>query len=319
MTQGLFLDRFLNASFSKFQKKEFNTLLFESSNNLVLDEFESNNVISNLILKNEPLLVSRIGTTEGAILEYHLTNPNKKIPLNLIKNLNKLSGVYPINQNMARKFAEFFLESTKEVNVLGIRNTQDEKYFWRLELKLQKALETSTLVPINILNPFHTKNPWTYALEGKKVLVVHPFSTTISEQYRHREKLFEDSNWLPNFKLLTYVPPQTLGTNHVEDENQDWFKSFYKMSNEISNLDFDVALIAAGAYGLPLGAEIKKMKRAALHIGGALQLFFGIRGKRWDYVFSKLGLENYFSDYWKYPSENERPSNYRTVEKGAYW
>jgi hypothetical protein len=34
--------------------------------------------------------------------------------------------------------------------------------------------------------------------------------------------------------------------------------------------------------GLPLAAAIKAMGRPALHLGGALQLLFGIRGRRWE-------------------------------------
>ena len=42
----------------------------------------------------------------------------------------------------------------------------------------------------------------------------------------------------------------------------------------------DVALISAGAYGLPLGDFLRRRETTAIYVGGALQLFFGLRGSR---------------------------------------
>ena len=53
------------------------------------------------------------------------------------------------------------------------------------------------------------------------------------------------------------------------------------MENEIDKHDYEVCLIGCGAYGLPLAAHVKKQGKKAIHIGGALQLLFGIMGKRW--------------------------------------
>ena len=51
---------------------------------------------------------------------------------------------------------------------------------------------------------------------------------------------------------------------------------------EISEIDFEIAIIGAGAYGLPLGAFIKKIGRQAIHLGGATQILFGVRRARWE-------------------------------------
>ncbi len=68
---------------------------------------------------------------------------------------------------------------------------------------------------------------------------------------------------------------------------------------------FDVAIIGAGAYGMPLADFIKiKMGKVAIHMAGATQILFGIKGKRWEnheYI-SKL-----FNDHWKYPMQKEVP------------
>ena len=75
---------------------------------------------------------------------------------------------------------------------------------------------------------------------------------------------------------------------------------------------FDVALIGAGAWSLPLAGRIKKTGRSAIHFGGETQLLFGIKGKRW---------ENYgiYNDAWISADPSEMPVNRDRVEQGCYW
>ena len=47
-------------------------------------------------------------------------------------------------------------------------------------------------------------------------------------------------------------------------------------------------------------------------MGGATQLLFGIKGKRWD----DMGIYN---GYWVRPDETERPKGLEKVEEGCYW
>ena len=46
--------------------------------------------------------------------------------------------------------------------------------------------------------------------------------------------------------------------------------------------DYDVAIVGAGAYSLPLAAHARDTGHAAIQMSGATQLLFGIKGKRWD-------------------------------------
>ena len=54
------------------------------------------------------------------------------------------------------------------------------------------------------------------------------------------------------------------------------------MQKEIDKIDFDIAILGCGAYGYPLASYIKSIGKKAIHIGGATQLIFGIKGKRWE-------------------------------------
>ncbi len=85
---------------------------------------------------------------------------------------------------------------------------------------------------------------------------------------------------------------------------------------DISRTDFDIAILGCGAYGFPLAAEIKRMNKQAIHLGGATQIWFGIKGKRWD---KELPIRNLYNDYWVKPSEDEKPKYASGVEGGCYW
>lgn len=63
-----------------------------------------------------------------------------------------------------------------------------------------------------------------------------------------------------------------------------------QIETEIDKVDFEVALIGCGAYGFPLAAYCKSIVKQGIHIGGSLQLYFGIKGKRRD----RFGFYNEF-------------------------
>ncbi|MGH8020715.1 MAG: hypothetical protein ACREIA_21005, partial [Opitutaceae bacterium] len=110
------------------------------------------------------------------------------------------------------------------------------------------------------------------------------------------------------------VPPQSLARNRIGFRT--WFEAFDDLRDRVAATSFDVALVACGAYGLPLAAAIKRMGRQAIHLGGSLQLMFGIRGRRWDAWPSISSLLN---EHWTAPLDTERPPRFWRVEGGCYW
>lgn len=112
----------------------------------------------------------------------------------------------------------------------------------------------------------------------EKVLVVHPFVDSIKSQYENnRERLFDDPDVLPRFKelILVRAVQSIVGTR---TDYVDWFEALKHMEDEISQLDFDIALIGCGAYGMALAAHVKRMGKQAVHLAGWTQMLFGIYG-----------------------------------------
>ena len=84
-------------------------------------------------------------------------------------------------------------------------------------------------------------------------------------------------------------------------------------------MNFDIAIIGCGAYGFPLAVKLKKAGKQAIHLGGAAQLLFGIKGKRWESDPAFEYVQKFFNDSWVYPDEAERPQKAHIVEGGCYW
>ena len=88
------------------------------------------------------------------------------------------------------------------------------------------------------------------------------------------------------------------------------------MQDQISQVDFDIAIIGAGAYGLPLAAYCKRIGKQAIQMSGATQLLFGIKGKRWD---DHPVISKFYNESWVRPNSNETPTKKGKVEGGSYW
>ena len=91
------------------------------------------------------------------------------------------------------------------------------------------------------------------------------------------------------------------------------------MCDEISKIDFDIALLGCGGYGLPLCNFIKeKLNKSAIYVGGGLQLLFGVMGSRWDNDFWNELIKKHNIKFIR-PSGNEICNNLQTIENGCYW
>ena len=178
--------------------------------------------------------------------------------------------------------------------------------------------QAMTVTKLGFLDPIFAPQPWTAALKGKTVLVVHPFSRTIRSQYAKRQLLFPDPDFLPDFRLKLLMAPQTIndGEDFSQLEHASWFDALDFMKSSLDSIDFDVALIGAGAYGMPLAAHVKKMGRVAIHLGGHTQLLFGIMGNRWEASPTLASIRN---EHWARPAPEETPPLAPHAEGAAYW
>ncbi len=78
---------------------------------------------------------------------------------------------------------------------------------------------------------------------------------------------------------------------------KDWFEALDYMRDKIAHIDFDIAILGCGAYGMPLAADIKNTCSKLNYHFGVKQTLFGIKGKRWeDKIYNYHN--KFYNDYW---------------------
>lgn len=303
------------------------------------DRQSANDKIFHLLETGKPCMISRFGTTEincinNYICVHRKSNYWKKCwdyvtdythtpwwNTDHFHIMSIYSGIFPESQETAERFSERYLQDIPEIDLL-VSHQYYEKF-----MPLRSGIPK---IQLEMLYPFFVERPWTRILKGKKVLVIHPFEETIKQQYSKRECLFDNQEILPEFDLITLKAVQTVAGN--KSEFSDWFEALAYMENQIDQIDFDIAIIGCGAYGMPLAAHVKRIGKQAVHMAGGTQLLFGILGKRWTEQYINRGALEYrpgliidtdyrslFNENWCYPLDNDTPNNTAVVENSCYW
>ena len=284
----------------------------EYNSRRILSLEEANELIGKAIEGREPFMAGRYGSIELEAVWIArddgrgFIHPVSKI----LHTLHHNAGFFPESKQHMLKFAELMKWATSQVNLMGVWFNPMEEYM------IATYGHNVEYCRLHSLDPFIAPNPWSAKLEGKKVVVIHPFADTIRAQYAKREQLFPDRNVLPSFDLRIVRAVQTI-TGNKDDRFSTWFEALDYMYNEAMSQDFDVAVIGCGAYGFPLAAKLKAAGKIAIHLGGVTQLLFGIKGRRWTVEYNGAYPEMMKNPAWVHPSE--RPDRFETIEGGAYW
>lgn len=267
---------------------------------------ESNDAIVNLVKNNNNFLISRVGLG-GETAISSLVLANQEIPQHVYNWFYINAGFYGSQDFLT--YAKYYKSACDSCDLHAYWNYQGF-----IEMEDFLVPEEKQLIDVGSLESFRFDNPWTEHLKGKKILIINPFKETIDKQLLVKDKIWENKNILPDAEYITYKSIQSIGG---QGPDKDWYESYNKMCEDISNIDFDVALLGCGSYGLPLCDYIKnKLNKSAVYIGGGLQLYFGIRGKRWE---GSSDITKFYNEYWVRPNTEETPVTSTMVEGGCYW
>lgn len=274
---------------------------------LPVDLYQSE--ISKLIDSDGAIMVARFGSTEllsMSVFDFKIFWKYEAI----VKQMQEYSGFFPDTNAAVKRFSREMHSAMPEVDIMATWNLDMEEYYIKKYMRKDMAMSR-----LRFLEPWYSTNPWTKSLAGKKVLVIHPFSNTIEQQYERRKKLFKNQDILPEFELHTVKAVQTIA-GQKDARFETWFDALDYMEHEALKQEFDIALIGCGAYGFPLAARLKRAGKKAIHMGGVLQILFGIKGGRWD---NDPTVKALYNDYWVRPLDSDRPKNAEIVEGGCYW
>jgi hypothetical protein len=168
--------------------------------------------ISKLINLGEPALVGRLGGTEARFLgQFIKINNHKKIQSILFKikpnwikrtkEINTNAGFYFENLDQVSDFFELYNKALLDTDILGAWGTA---FAW-IESHYLKNIKTLIPVPMTApwIEPYSqnkSKFAWSNALNGKKVLVISPFTESIIKQHKIINDVFPE-HVFPNFIL----------------------------------------------------------------------------------------------------------------------
>lgn len=270
-------------------------------------------------------LFGKIGGTEYTQMNYVFKTSHKdKIQITDKILLN--SGVFPLTVPVIQQWKDTYVAAIKQMDVVVIwSGNQKHDLYNKTNTMLYKTIHsknssTVAITSLYSLWPWYWKKPYSKYFENKTVLVVSPFGDDITRQFNNnRTCLFPyNADILPPFTLksIRSALPPVNSTNQVRMNFGD--KSFFTVMRDlieqIDNTNYDVLIIGAGAYGLPIGAHAKSKGKVAIVMGGNVGPQFGIKGGRFD---KRPDYKQFlYNDCWlRIPA----PPAAKFMEKSAYW
>jgi hypothetical protein len=180
--------------------------------------------------------------------------------------------------------------------------------------------------PARSLEPYYEPTKatrWTYRIPNRtKVAVVSPFKDSIGAQIPKQHlvwpSLLSEPVWNSETTIIpikAYYSPY-LDHDRSWPEASGWRDAVRQVVREVVESGAKLAIIGAGALSLPIAAALKRRGISAIHTGGATQILFGVKGRRW---LTHSVISTFFTEAWISPSADEVPSEARYVEGGCYW
>lgn len=273
---------------------------------------EGRSVLREKIKSGQPFCSGRLGHTEGWITMKYINS--LCYDSNSLWWLYHTSGFFSETDYEVKDVDQYAAKTVEALSNMDILFSQFDDSMCAINHCLP---DTSPIFPFEGL--WHDSPSldddvsWIEALAGKKVLVISPFSKTIKMQYEKRELLFHGNQILPEFEL---IPFQMISTQYGNKCGfRDFFQAYDYILEEISRIDFDIALIGAGAYGFLLASDIKNMGKQSVELCSYLMPLFGIKIKR---NLTEPHINKFYNSNWSFPIE-EPVAHYRQIENGCYW
>lgn len=291
-----------------------------------------NSQIIDSILNSKPLASGKMGSIEADSLRHYFTQGprrnwdipahNKTLRLALEQN----TGVFPAQDLILDKWCKVYLESVTKLDdvIMWCPEYGDEfiikNFCTTTRVHNIRSKDVHVMDQMNFGVPEAYSAPkienWFKNLENKRVLVVSPFVNSIRSQLSRLSSIWNHDFSSTTFQVIRFpYAPSVSGVM----EDKSCFHLLKRFKNILSQSDFDLLIIGAGSYSLPLVAHAKSLGKIGVHLGGACQLFFGIRGTRWDNLNEFKESKLYNSELFIRPLQQDLPANSKIVENGCYW
>lgn len=283
---------------------------------------DQHRIASLLIDTQLPHFIGRIAGIELKVAYAVLEKTSQLTDRDLLE-LENNAGIHVTSRESLKEYATRLFHAYEACSMIAEWPQEGEVYQVTGEGQRFIARRTPSIAKCSALSlePYYLPPgtfTWMSALKGKRVLILHPFVHTFQRQIEHLQLLYPDRSWFEDCTFQFLSPPMTLAGNHG---HQDWKEHeeqcFQQIREHHTTHPFDVALVGAGGYGMLLCHRIiQEFGTHVMYIGGALQLFFGVIGKRW---FTNKNVTALMNPHWTRPVREDQPRDFKRVERGCYW
>jgi len=264
-------------------------------------------------IRGGPAAVGKIGESELRGLTWYLEHRDADGDCarwtHRAQRLYSNAGVFPPGPCEFSAFCREYLAALHEMDVLAVWHNKGEPEVVR------NHAPQARLIDIQSLEPHIWPDPWFQALEGRRVLVVTPFVDSVRKQHAHFSRVWaRQPRMAASFELDTLRVPFSAAL--APSPFESWSDGLAQLRSRMKQRSFDVALIGAGAWSLPLAVHAKSLGRTGIHLGGVTQIVFGVIGRRF---VEQPWHPPFFNEHWCRPSPAETPEKFRELEGGCYW
>jgi polysaccharide pyruvyl transferase WcaK-like protein len=270
--------------------------------------------ISRAIDSRTPFMAGRLGVVEASCLMWAYEMPHKypwirqwttKYWETAVCATN--AGIRPRTPESYRRFSAAMSEALGVADLMG---------FFRLQTQYsvaQRFCRQAIPVEMESISITMTEGrPWSASLAGRTVFAVSPFLETFQRQKERLRKIWPNPETMPDFELIGYRFPYLID----DDCELSWWRVMDEVKEALSRSSYDVALFGCGGVGLHLAAFAKNAGKVGLHLGGFLQLLFGVYGNRY---LNQEWHKRHINEAWVRPPPEEVAKSAQRVEGACYW
>jgi len=276
--------------------------------------------IRKLLASHKPFFVGRNGTIEiETLFFWNLHRPARPYPDSIRLQIERNAGIFPATDKSIDRWCDEY------VRILGLMDGGAAGWY-APTAHIEKAILDQRApgafrTPLRSLEPYYVEAGarWTEKLAGKRVTVVSSFTDTIQRQLKKPiwpNGLLDISGVDWSFIRTGYAPVTAAGVAQWPDECDTWEAAVDCVVRQVLIRGSEVVLIGCGGLGMIIGGRLRRLGISAIVLGGAIQVLFGIKGRRWA---QHDVISGFWNDAWVSPAANEVPGGAAAVEGGCYW
>lgn len=284
---------------------------------LYLQEYIAKN-----LAESRPIFVGRLSGNESRLAGLVV---NKRLPeQSLIYKMLTGAGIRLNNVTDMIDYVNIYNNAIMNSNCLGVWDgmmyKQAEEYYKYLDVAYKKQCFMA-----QSLEPFYYMGDDKYRMNevftGKRIAIISSHKSSIEEQIRSGRYMtvFDKPIFGEGCEFTVIRPPVQLGDS---SDGRSWKSHFNEFKENVKVIisggnKYDLVLVSCGGFGMPICNFIySELKTSVIYVGGSLQLFFGVKGKRWE---TNEKIKRHFREGWINVMDADIPEGKEKIEGGCYW